>query len=198
GALLVRGAGRPVPSRRCRAAGDRVHRARRGLRGGDAARPGIGGAAGHLRRLSARRPRRPRDPGTGRVSLRRALRVGEGEARSARLSGLGDRRILYAAAFLRALGTGMIGILLGIYLGRLAAGMPALLRGLAVPDLMALRLAVGTCALLTLLPAVLYLGLSPAIDVPREEAPARLSPESRSVLRKISALFALDALGGGF
>jgi len=86
----------------------------------------------------------------------------------------------------------------GHALGGLAAAMPALLRGLAVPDLMALRLAVGTCALLTLLPAVLYLGLSPAIDVPRDEAPARLSPESRSVLRKISALFALDALGGGF
>src|SRR5947207_1328283 len=107
----------------------------------------------------------------------------------------------------------MIGVLLGVYLGRLgvgpaemgfvvggglAAAMPALLRDLAVPDLMARRLAVGTCALLTLLPAVLYLGLSPAIDVPRDEAPARLSPESRSVLRKISALFALDALGGGF
>ena len=86
----------------------------------------------------------------------------------------------------------------GHALGGLAAAMPALLRGLAVPDLMALRLAVGTCALLTLLPAILYLGLSPAIDVPREETPARLSPESRSVLRKISALFALDALGGGF
>src|SRR4029077_19189004 len=30
-----------------------------------------------------------------------------------------DRRILYAAAFLRALATGMIGVLLGIYLAKL-------------------------------------------------------------------------------
>src|SRR2546430_14430970 len=76
--------------------------------------------------------------------------------------------------------------------------MPAVLRGLGVPDVTALRLAVGTCALLTLLPALLRLRLSPAGDAPREEAPARLSPESRSVLWRISALFALDALGGGF
>src|SRR5574342_1022612 len=31
----------------------------------------------------------------------------------------GDRRILYAAAFLRALSTGLIGVLLGIYLAKL-------------------------------------------------------------------------------
>jgi len=30
-----------------------------------------------------------------------------------------DRRILYAAAFLRAMATGMMGVLLGIYLARL-------------------------------------------------------------------------------
>ena len=86
----------------------------------------------------------------------------------------------------------------GHALGGLAAGMPAVLRGLGVPDVTALRLAVGTCALLTLLPALLYLALSPTVDGPRPEAPARLSSESRSVLWRISALFALDALGGGF
>ena len=31
---------------------------------------------------------------------------------------MSDRRILYAAAFLRALATGMIGVLIGIYLAR--------------------------------------------------------------------------------
>jgi len=87
----------------------------------------------------------------------------------------------------------------GHAVGGLAAGMPAVLRGLAgVPEVTALRLAVGTCALLTLVPALLYLRLSPDGDGPREAAPARLSAESRSVLWRISALFALDALGGGF
>jgi len=33
-----------------------------------------------------------------------------------------DRRVLYAAAFLRALATGMIGVLLGVYLGKLQLG----------------------------------------------------------------------------
>jgi MFS family permease len=33
-----------------------------------------------------------------------------------------DRRILYASAFLRALATGMIGVLLGVYLGKLKLG----------------------------------------------------------------------------
>lgn len=33
---------------------------------------------------------------------------------------LRDRRILYATAFLRALATGMMGVLLGIYLARMA------------------------------------------------------------------------------
>jgi len=87
----------------------------------------------------------------------------------------------------------------GHALGGLAAGMPAVLRGLGgMPDVTALRLSVGTCALLSLLPALLYLGLSPAADAPPAEARASLSPESRSVLWRISALFALDALGGGF
>ena len=33
---------------------------------------------------------------------------------------LRDRRILYATAFLRALATGMMGVLLGIYLARMS------------------------------------------------------------------------------
>ena len=87
----------------------------------------------------------------------------------------------------------------GHALGGLAAAMPALLRDLAgVPDLAALRLALGVCGLASLLPAVLYLRLSAAIDAPPAETRARLSPATRSVLWKISALFALDAFGGGF
>ena len=33
-----------------------------------------------------------------------------------------DRNLLYAVAFLRALATGMVGVLLGVYLARLGLG----------------------------------------------------------------------------
>lgn len=88
---------------------------------------------------------------------------------------------------------------LGHALGALAAGIPALLRAAdpALTEVGALRSAVGIYAVLLASTAVLYARLTPAVEVPATKGPA-LSPESKRVLTRISALFALDAIGGGF
>ncbi len=86
----------------------------------------------------------------------------------------------------------------GHALGSLAAGLPALLgRTTGLDAAGALRVSVAAYALLVLATAALYLRLSPAVE--RATAPRlRISPATRRVLTRISALFALDALGGGF
>ncbi len=106
--------------------------------------------------------------------------------------------------------------------GGLLAGLPVLLRRSAgLGQVASFRAALVAYALLFLATAILYLRLSPAIErvgrgerdgggagdaegaaASRDKAPrsARppLSPESRRILWRISALFALDSLGGGF
>ena len=46
---------------------------------------------------------------------------------------VGDRRLLFATAFLRALATGMVGVMLGIYLARLEMDARAMGIGLVPP-----------------------------------------------------------------
>src|SRR5205085_722645 len=53
-------------------------------------------------------------------------------------------------------------------------------------------------AALGLANAALYLRLSPGIEAPATAARARVSPATRRILARISSLFALDSLGGGF
>jgi len=80
-------------------------------------------------------------------------------------------------------------------LGALLAGLPALLdRGFRIPQVQGYRAGLLLYALLLLLTALLYRRLAhdPA---PR---PPSLSPGSRRIVVKISALFAIDAVGGGF
>lgn len=87
----------------------------------------------------------------------------------------------------------------GHALGGLLAGLPAWLQaGAGVGDRTALGLSMGFYALLLLGTGVAYLGLSRAAEIPKVAAgAARLTPASRKVLARISALFALDSLGGG-
>jgi MFS family permease len=87
----------------------------------------------------------------------------------------------------------------GHALGGLAAGLPALLQEsgiLAGPP--ALRWSVAGYAALSLAPAAAYLRLSPAADTLGIARLVRISPESRRILWKISSLFAVDSLAGGF
>jgi len=87
----------------------------------------------------------------------------------------------------------------GHALGSLLAVLPAAMKsllGVAEPD--AFRSAIGFYALILLVTAILYLRLSSAIEVDRALPRRRISVESRRVLFRISSLFALDSLGGGF
>ena len=86
----------------------------------------------------------------------------------------------------------------GHAVGSLLAVAPALLqRFTALDSAAALQGSVLIYAALSLLPFVAYLRLSGHIEVPHGKSVA-VTPASRRVLTRISALFAIDAIGGGF
>jgi len=87
---------------------------------------------------------------------------------------------------------------LGHAFGGLLAGLPALLvasRIAAEPQ--AFNATLLLYAALCLLPIAAYLLLTPALAAPKSER-VRLAPASRRILWRISSLFALDSLAGGF
>lgn len=87
--------------------------------------------------------------------------------------------------------------------GALAAGLPLLEQRLWGVDLGAAyrTLFIGYAAI-NALSATLYLFLSPEVEVARLNLPGtskiRVSPETKSTIARLSALFAIDAFGGGF
>jgi MFS family permease len=88
-------------------------------------------------------------------------------------------------------------------LGAMAAAVPILLqRQLSVSVLRSYRLVFFGYFGLCLAVAALYSFLSPAVEVanPSGLAPARtkIAPESKEIVAKLTALFSLDAFGGGF
>ncbi len=84
-------------------------------------------------------------------------------------------------------------------LGALLAGLPELIHRLgAIPESSALRIMIVVYAALMGAMALLYLGLSEDVEVHGPPVAMRISPETRAVLTKLSALFALDSFGGGF
>ncbi len=90
---------------------------------------------------------------------------------------------------------------IGHALGGLAAGLPALLRWWGdVEELNAYQWVFGFYVALMLLQALLYAGLSPSVEARTRRAAsvATIAPESRRVVRRISGLFAIDSIAGGF
>jgi hypothetical protein len=88
---------------------------------------------------------------------------------------------------------------IGHAVGGLAAGLPALLQESGIlAGAPALRWSVAGYAALSLAPAAAYLSLSTAAETLGVSRPARVSPESRRILWKLSSLFAIDSLAGGF
>jgi MFS family permease len=91
---------------------------------------------------------------------------------------------------------------LGHAAGALLAGLPVLLRRHgAVGELESLRVTVLVYGGLVALTGLAYLRLSPAAEATggtTQPARSNVSPESRRILWRISSLFALDSLGGGF
>ncbi len=88
-------------------------------------------------------------------------------------------------------------------LGALGAGLPILLqRHLAFSVLGSYRVLFFGYSGLCLLVASLYLLLSPAIEITDAPALRQMSagivPESKKIIAKLTALFSLDAFGGGF
>ncbi len=89
---------------------------------------------------------------------------------------------------------------MGHALGALLAAAPALLLGDGpASDLPHLRAGIGAYGLLMMASGLLCLGLGRAVEsAPRSSARSPLAPQSRRVLTRISALFALDSVAGGF
>jgi MFS family permease len=88
----------------------------------------------------------------------------------------------------------------GAALGALMAGVPTFVQQWsAISELSSMRLAIGLYAFVMLLTALLYPGLSGAVETRGASIGMRhVSVESRKVVFKLSALFALDSIGGGF
>jgi MFS family permease len=88
---------------------------------------------------------------------------------------------------------------IGHALGSLLAGVPAFVEaGAPAAGPAAYRLSVLAYALLMLMPLFAYLRLSPAVEAPSGARREPLSPGTRRILWRISSLFAIDSLGGGF
>ncbi|HZT64099.1 MAG TPA: MFS transporter [Burkholderiales bacterium] len=88
---------------------------------------------------------------------------------------------------------------IGHGLGAALAVLPTLLRDSAGFDHMhSLRVAVIVYAVLYAATAVLYLSLSKQAEAPTAALDLTIAPESRSILTKMSFLFALDSFAGGF
>ncbi len=88
-------------------------------------------------------------------------------------------------------------------LGAMAAALPILLqRQLSVSMLRSYRLVFFGYFGLCLAVAALYFFLSPAVEVANPSglalARTKISPESKRIVAKLTALFSLDAFGGGF
>jgi predicted MFS family arabinose efflux permease len=82
--------------------------------------------------------------------------------------------------------------------GSLLAAAPVLLQRVTSFDAaQSLKASVFIYGALSLLPVLAYLRLSPRVEVPRAPI-AAVSPTTRKVLFKLSGLFAIDAIGGGF
>lgn len=90
----------------------------------------------------------------------------------------------------------------GHALGGLAAGLPALLEaGFGFDALSAYQWTLGLYALVMFATAGLATRLSPAVEANGGQpvlAASPVSPASRGIVRRISGLFAIDSLAGGF
>jgi MFS family permease len=88
----------------------------------------------------------------------------------------------------------------GAAIGALAAGTPSLIHhaGWITGEVGSLRAGIGIYAALMLLVAILYLFLTRAVESDRPKNGFKVSPESRAVVTRLSSLFLLDSLGGGF
>ncbi|CAK0762320.1 ABC transporter permease [Gammaproteobacteria bacterium] len=87
----------------------------------------------------------------------------------------------------------------GHALGGLAAAAPTLMRmAFHIEELDSLRVMVLICSALSLVAGMAYLRLSANVEVIEPPHWPQISPASRRILTRISQLFALDSVAGGF
>jgi predicted MFS family arabinose efflux permease len=82
--------------------------------------------------------------------------------------------------------------------GSLLAALPALVSRFGMNTVEAHRASIWVYALLCAVPLIAYANLSSAIESGHTPGRAPVSPESRTMLTKISGLFAIDSVAGGF
>jgi MFS family permease len=87
---------------------------------------------------------------------------------------------------------------IGHALGSLLAALPSLLQQNGIVGVGAFRISIAIYAVLSLLPLLAYWRLSSKVETSSVGRGVSVSAESRSILWKISSLFALDSLAGGF
>jgi MFS family permease len=87
---------------------------------------------------------------------------------------------------------------IGHALGSLLAALPSVLEQHGMAGIAAFQVPIAIYAALSLLPLLAYWRLSSTIEAPRVSRTITISKESRSILWKISALFAIDSVAGGF
>jgi len=88
---------------------------------------------------------------------------------------------------------------IGHGVGAAAAALPQLARAATgVGELDSLRAAIAAYAVLVAIAALLYARLSERVESGTEGTRAPVSPATRRILAKLSALFAVDSVAGGF
>src|SRR5947207_1317102 len=105
------------------------------------------------------------------------------------------RRTLYVAAFLRALGVGLMAVLIlldtGYAAGGLLAALPALLEAFGFGTLQAMRASLALFCVLYAAATLLYARLPRELSGVAPVTLGELSPKSRPIVMKISLLFLL-------
>lgn len=88
----------------------------------------------------------------------------------------------------------------GHALGALLSGLPTLIQNIepGIPDIPAFRASLWLYVVLAASTCLIYARLSRDVEAPLDAPRAPLTPQARKILWKISALFGLDGLGGGF
>lgn len=87
---------------------------------------------------------------------------------------------------------------IGHALGSLLAALPSVLQQNGMAGIAAFQVALAIYAALSVLPLLAYWRLSSTVEAPRVSRTVTISRESRSILWKISTLFAIDSVAGGF
>ncbi len=88
---------------------------------------------------------------------------------------------------------------IGHALGGVLAGLPTWLQsGRVMAPLPSMQAVLAIYAVVMVAVASLYVGLSPAVEAAHGKRAMRIAPATRRVLWRLSLLFALDAVAGGF